>query len=185
MNDWTPLVYRGDGAWIGIMPDGRIGVGVESEGRSTLEGSGFVPMWPYLERDLSASLVEFSRSWTQLGQGGVSTPERLLELTVKSAWNSGRSYWMQLAAPWAIEMFRRPNFDQELVRELLSEMGPSVPDEPSTQDKPAPAGDSSVPDQPAPAGNPASENDQSTQDAPAQSDSGAPADDGSGGVIVK
>ena len=77
MSNWTPVVYRGDGAWIGIMPDGRIGVGVESEGRAALVSSGFVPMWPYLERDLTESLAEFSLSWGQLSQGGVSAPESM------------------------------------------------------------------------------------------------------------
>lgn len=104
------------------MPDGRIGVGVESEGRAAFEGSGFVPMWPYMERDLSESLTELSGSWVQLGQGGVSTPERLIELTVESAWKSGRSYWMQLAAPWVIEMSHREDFNQDVVRGILSEM---------------------------------------------------------------
>lgn len=122
MSNWNPVVYRGDGAWIGIMPDGRIGVGVESEGRAALASSGFVAMWPYLERDLPESLAELSRSWAQLDQGGVSTPEQLIELTVKSAWRSGRSYWMQLAAPWVIEMSRREGFDQDVVRGILREM---------------------------------------------------------------
>jgi hypothetical protein len=40
---WNPVVYRSDGAWIGVMPDGRIGVGVEEEGRAALETTGFVP----------------------------------------------------------------------------------------------------------------------------------------------
>ncbi|KJK58203.1 hypothetical protein UK12_11920 [Saccharothrix sp. ST-888] len=122
MTEWTPVVYRGDGAWIGIMPDGRIGVGVELEGRATLEGSGFVPMWPFMERDLPACLGEFSRAWESLKGGGVSTPEKLIELTVGAAWNSGRSYWMQLAAPWVVEMVKQPNFDREFIRELLGRM---------------------------------------------------------------
>ncbi|MFF1834218.1 hypothetical protein ACFVXE_08435 [Streptomyces sp. NPDC058231] len=118
-------MYRGDGAWIGIMPDGRIGVGVELEGRATLERSGFVPMWPYLERDLSACLSEFSRAWESLAEGGVSTPEKLMELTIESAWNSGRSYWMQLAVPWTIEMAQQKNFDQKFIQELLDGMANS------------------------------------------------------------
>lgn len=122
MSNWTPVMYRGDGAWIGIMPDGRIGVGVESEGRAALTGSGFVPMWPYMERDLSESLTEFSDSWEQLGQGDISTPERLIELTVESAWKSGRSYWMQVAAPWVIEMSHRKDFNQDVVRKILRQM---------------------------------------------------------------
>jgi hypothetical protein len=104
------------------MSEGLIGVGVESEGRASLVGSGFVPMWPYLERELSGVLAEFTNSWLALGQGGISTPERLIELTVESAWKSGRSYWMQLAAPWAIEMSRREGFARGVVLELLREM---------------------------------------------------------------
>ncbi|WP_405407477.1 hypothetical protein [Streptomyces decoyicus] len=122
MGKWTPVVYRGKGAWIGIMPDGRIGVGVELEGRATLEGSGFVPMWPFLERDFSECLGEFSRSWESIKDGGISTPEKLIELTVASAWNSGRQYWMRLSAPWVIEMAHRPKFDHEFIRELLGGM---------------------------------------------------------------
>ncbi|MER6765015.1 MULTISPECIES: hypothetical protein [Amycolatopsis] len=125
MTEWTPAVYRGDGAWIGIMPGGLIGAGVELEGRATLEASGFVPMWPFLERDLSACLGEFSRAWESLDGGGVPTPERLIELTVESAWNSGRPYGMLLAVPWAVEMARLPNFDREFVSELLGRMASS------------------------------------------------------------
>ncbi|WP_181803397.1 hypothetical protein [Streptomyces shenzhenensis] len=135
MTEWTPVVYRGDGAWIGIMPDGRIGVGVELEGRATLEGSGFVPMWPFMERDLSACLGEFSRAWESLDGGGVSTPEKLIELTVWAAWNSGRSYWMGLAVPWVVEMAQRPNFDHELIRELLDRMANSEVLSPDLRDQ--------------------------------------------------
>lgn len=135
MGNWTPVVYRGDGAWIGIMPDGRIGVGVESEGRSSLEGSGFVPMWPYLERDLSACLADFSHSWERLGQGGVPNPEKLIEKTVETAWKSGRSYWMELAAMWAIEMIRREEFDQKTTRTLLQEMAASEVLSPEMRDQ--------------------------------------------------
>lgn len=134
------MVYRGDGAWIGVMPDGRIGVGVESEGRSSLVGSGFVPMWPYLERDLSACLADFSRSWEHLGQGGVPTPEKLIELTVETAWKSGRSYWMELAANWAIEMVRQEGFDQEATRILLLEMAASEALSPELRDRARGAG---------------------------------------------
>src|SRR5262245_42604843 len=122
MSEWTPVVYRGDGAWIGIMPDGRIGVGVEQEGRATLEGSGFVPMWPFLERDLSSCLGDFSRTWQSFERAGVSTPEKLIELTVGSAWNSGRAYWMRLAVPWVIEMAGQSSFDHGFTGELLGEM---------------------------------------------------------------
>ncbi|WP_285490135.1 hypothetical protein [Amycolatopsis taiwanensis] len=134
MTEWTPVVYRGDGAWIGIMPDGRIGVGVELEGRATLEGSGFVPMWPFMERELSVCLGEFSRAWESLNGGGVSTPAKLIELTVGSAWNSGRPYWMQLAVPWVIEMAQQSNFDREFIQNLLGEMVDSEVLDPELRD---------------------------------------------------
>lgn len=85
------------------MPDGLIGVGVESQGRASLAGSGFVPMWPYFEGNL----------------------ERLLELTVESAWRSGRSYWMEVAARWAIQMSDWECFERVAVQELLREMASS------------------------------------------------------------
>ncbi|SEE20871.1 hypothetical protein SAMN05428945_6777 [Streptomyces sp. 2224.1] len=122
MGEWLPVVYRGDEAWIGIMPDGRIGVGVELEGRATLEDSRFVPLWPLLERHFSKCLDELSQEWDTLGKGGVSTPEKLMESTVESAWNSGRPYWMRLAALWVIEMTHSENFDPGFVREILNEM---------------------------------------------------------------
>lgn len=123
--EWNPVVYRGGGAWIGIMPGGLIGVGVELEGRATLDASGFIPMWPFMEHDLSTCLREFSRAWEALSGGGVPTPERLLELTVASAWNSGRAYWMLLAVPWTIEMARLPRFSREFTGELLGRMARS------------------------------------------------------------
>lgn len=125
MSEWIPVLYRGDGAWIGVMPNGRIGVGIESEGRASLVGSGFVPMWPYMERDLMSSLAEFESVWAQLERGGVSTPERLLELTVESAWSSRRSYWVELAALWVIEMRRQGGFDEDLVAGLIDEVASS------------------------------------------------------------
>jgi hypothetical protein len=125
MSEWVPAVYRSDGAWIGIMPNGMIGVGVEHEGRATLEGSKFVPMWHFLEKELSECLDAFSRAWESLKKGGVSTPERLIELTVESAWNSGRTHWMRLAVPWAIEMAHKENFDRRFVREIVDTMAHS------------------------------------------------------------
>ncbi|MBM7813902.1 hypothetical protein [Saccharothrix algeriensis] len=127
MSGWTPVVYRGDGAWIGVMSGGRIGVGVEPEGRATLVGSGFVPMWPFMEGKLSACLDAFSRVWESFDGCDVSTPEELIESTVASAWASGRSYWMELAVPWVIEMAqaREGGFDRKLVHELLDGMAES------------------------------------------------------------
>jgi len=97
-------------------------------------------MWPYLERDLSACLADFSRSWEFLGQGGVPTPEKLIELTVEAAWKSGRPYWMELAAIWAIEMIRREGFSQEAARMLLLEMAASEALSPELRDQARRAG---------------------------------------------
>lgn len=119
MGEWVPVIYRGDGAWIGVMPSGEIGVGIEVEGRATLEGSRFIPMWPFLERDFSECLSEISRLGESLTKGGTPTPKKIIELTVVSAWKSGRPYWMRRSVPWAIEMVQRPDFDTEAVGEML------------------------------------------------------------------
>jgi hypothetical protein len=107
------------------MSDGRLGVGVETQERASLDGSGFVPMWPYMERDLSATLTTFTRAWPRLDQGDVQTPQALLLRTVETAWRSGRSYWMHLAALWALDMVGREGFDQPVLRGLLSDMAAS------------------------------------------------------------
>ncbi|MEV4601141.1 hypothetical protein AB0K15_27540 [Amycolatopsis sp. NPDC049253] len=102
------------------MPEEMLGIGTEDEGRATLEGSGYVAMWPFLERSLDACLDEFSRSWHLLGGHGVSSPHRLVELTVASACERRRPYWMALAVPWLIRMAPLPSFDSRLVSDLLS-----------------------------------------------------------------
>ncbi|GCD99243.1 hypothetical protein EHYA_06957 [Embleya hyalina] len=79
---WRPVLPRGNGAWIGILASGRIGVGVAGEGRASLEGSGFVPMWPFMERGLSECLGEFRVRWDALADGGIASPERLFESLV-------------------------------------------------------------------------------------------------------
>ncbi|MER7818564.1 hypothetical protein [Streptomyces sp. NPDC096153] len=135
MGEWIPVVYRGDGAWIGIMPDGALGVGVETEGRATLEGSDFAPMWPFLERNVSDCLAKFSRTWESLEEGGVPTPEKLIELTVRSAWMSGRPYWMRLAVPWVVDMADRSGFDPRFMREMLGEMMHSEVVSPELRDR--------------------------------------------------
>ncbi|GGK85882.1 hypothetical protein [Streptomyces flaveus] len=135
MEEWIPVIYRGDGAWIGVMPGGEIGVGTEVEGRATLEGSRFIPMWPFLERDFSECLSEFSRLGEFLTKGGTSTPKKLIELTVGSAWKSGRPYWMRLAVPWVIEMVQRSDFDAEAMGKILGEMLDSEIVEPEMRER--------------------------------------------------
>jgi hypothetical protein len=119
---WVPLVYRGDGAWIGVMPDGEIGVGVETEGRASLEAAGYVPMWPFMERRLADCLDQLRQVWGNFKGSADMTPTKLIELTLTSAWTSGRQYWMQLAASWIIEMSQDPNFDPRYVRKMAEVM---------------------------------------------------------------
>lgn len=120
---WQPVIYRGDGAWIGVTADGRLGVGVDTEERSSLVGAGFTPMWPFMEgRRVADCLAEFSARWRQLANGGISSPERLLELTMESAWRSGRPYWMRSAAAWAGQMAGVPGFDRRVIEEVIHEM---------------------------------------------------------------
>jgi hypothetical protein len=119
---WLPLIYRADGAWIGVMPGGQIGVGVETEGRATLQDSGYVPLWPFMERGLSDCLRELYRVWGQLEGRGFACPGAVVELTVSSAWESGRPYWMRLAASWVVEMAERSIFSLEFLRDILNKM---------------------------------------------------------------
>jgi hypothetical protein len=117
--EWNPLIESGDGAWIGVMASGEIGVGVLEEERASLVASKYIPMWAFMERDLSVCLDKLRQAWGQLGGRGVSAPEELVERTVRSAWSSGRPYWMQLAATWMLEMTRMPEFDRTVVRDIL------------------------------------------------------------------
>ncbi|MEW2507144.1 hypothetical protein ACQPXB_40320 [Amycolatopsis sp. CA-161197] len=101
------------------MPEGTLGIGTADEARATLERSGYVAMWPFLETSLEACLDEFSRSWHLLGGHGVSSPQRLVELTVASACKRRRPYWMALAVAWLVRMASLPHFDARLVSDLL------------------------------------------------------------------
>lgn len=125
MGDWIPVVPRSDGAWIGIMPDGEIGVGVESEGRASLKSSSFIPMWPFLERPLDEFAELFTRSWDAFAGREPATPEKLVEATVSSAWSSGRGYWMKLAAERVLEMRKRSAFGAGFLVTMIDEMAES------------------------------------------------------------
>ncbi|MGV9564327.1 hypothetical protein [Streptomyces sp. NPDC003480] len=119
MGDWTPVLKSSYDSWLGVMPNGMLGVGKADEGRVTLEGSGYVAMWPFLERSLADCLDDFTSSWNLLGGHGVSTPQKLVELTVKSAFRRGRPYWMALAVQWLTQMAQMPGFDSQLVFDML------------------------------------------------------------------
>ncbi|WP_344175109.1 hypothetical protein [Kribbella lupini] len=122
MGEWQPLICRGDGAWIGLMPDGQIGVGVEGEARASLQAAGYVPLWPFLENELSECLENLYGVWDRLEGRGFAGPETLVQETVVTAWSSGRPYWMQLSASWVPAMVRRPGFDPNFLREIIAEM---------------------------------------------------------------
>ncbi|WP_405058264.1 hypothetical protein OG474_36765 [Kribbella sp. NBC_01505] len=122
MSEWVPLVYRSDSAWIGVMPDGQIGSGVEGEGRASLKQSNFIAMWPFMERDLSECLDRFTKVWAQFGGVDVPTPQKLAELTVETAWGSGRQYWMRCAAGWVLQMAERMDFEPHDVRRTAGQM---------------------------------------------------------------
>lgn len=44
MGDWRPVLRSSYDSWLGVMPNGKLGVGKEAEGRVTLEGSDYVVM---------------------------------------------------------------------------------------------------------------------------------------------
>lgn len=125
MGKWVPLIYRGDRAWIGAMPGGEIGVGVEAEGRAFLKASGYIPMWPFMERSLSDCLDELHRAWEKIEEGGAPSAESLVEMTVSSAWASGRQYWMQLSASWVVEMAQSSTLDRQFIQEIVGRMSKS------------------------------------------------------------
>jgi len=79
-------------------------------------------MWPYLEQDLSDCLDPFARAWTSFDGVDVTSPEKLVELTVEKAWGSGREYWMRCASTWVSQMAKLPNFGSRTIRDLASRM---------------------------------------------------------------
>lgn len=104
------------------MPDGEIGVGTESEARASLKDSGFVAMWPFLERPLDEFADLFTCSWPAFAGREPATPEELVEATVSSAWSSRSQYWMSLAAERALEMGERSAYDPAFLTTIVREM---------------------------------------------------------------
>jgi hypothetical protein len=121
MGDEGPHVL----SWLGVMPDGKLGVGKFDEGRVSLETSNFVVAWPLLERDFRDVYMQLSESWGELEGNSIETPEKLMECILSSAWASGRKYWMQLCLPWALRMGQADGFDANLLRAVLSSMSRS------------------------------------------------------------
>jgi hypothetical protein len=91
---WVPVMKTSYDSWLGVMPDGRLGVGKYDEGRVSLEESNWVVAWPLLGLDLERCLAELQNSWPALGDHGVPNPERFVELLAGSACRRGRPYWM-------------------------------------------------------------------------------------------
>ncbi|MGP9020341.1 hypothetical protein ACT1U9_18310 [Streptomyces sp. BR1] len=104
------------------MPNGEMGVGIEAEGRVSLKASGFTPMWPFMEQGLSECLQNLRSAWTARPVAGLPRPESLIEETVRSAWASGRPYWMHLSVSWVTEMVDDLGFDRQIIRDLVVEM---------------------------------------------------------------
>jgi hypothetical protein len=122
---WKPVLSTSYDSWLGVMPDGRLGVGKFDEGRVALRDSNFVVAWPFLERDFLECHAELSEAWGELGEGDIETPEKLMESILDSAWSSRRTYWMQLCLPWALGMAQSDGFDTELIRTILRAMADS------------------------------------------------------------
>ncbi|MCD0447521.1 hypothetical protein LO763_28290 [Glycomyces sp. A-F 0318] len=101
---WTPALYRSDGAWIGRMPDGRLGVGTEIEPRVCIADAELIPMWPFMEQPLQTCLDDFSTCWAELITLEYATPLELLSRTLTSAQQSNSPYWRQLAESWLAQM---------------------------------------------------------------------------------
>jgi hypothetical protein len=101
---WTPVLYRSDGAWIGRMPDGRLGVGTETQARASIADAKLIPMWPFMEQPLQTCLDDFSACWAELATLEYSTPLELLSRTMTSAQQSNSPYWRHLAESWLVQM---------------------------------------------------------------------------------
>lgn len=101
---WKPVLYRSNGAWIGRMPDGRLGVGTETEARASIADAKLIPMWPFMERPLQTCLDDFSACWAELATQEYSTPLELLSSTLTSAQQSHSPYWRHLAESWLLQM---------------------------------------------------------------------------------
>ena len=122
---WIPVLESSYDSWLGLMPDGRLGVGKFHEGRVALVDSKFVVAWPFLGRDFSEFRAQLSRNWSELGEGDIEKPELLMQEIVSSAWSSCRPHWMRMCLPWILEMADSVDFDKKFVRAILDSMSKS------------------------------------------------------------
>jgi hypothetical protein len=122
VGQWKPVIYRGDGAWIGRMTSGMIGVGTVDEERSSIVEASLRPMWPFMERDLAECLSEFQPRWTELHSIEHPTLHGLLSETIKTGWQSGSPYWMQRAARWLVQAATLPGFDLDELDSVRTQM---------------------------------------------------------------
>lgn len=122
MHQWRPVIERGDGAWIGRMVDGRLGVGVLGEERVSLGQANMVPMWPFMERPLADCLGEFSRHWTDLSPEEFRSPSHLLSTVIGSARRSWSPYWRERAAQWLRQAAEMQGFDSSELESVRSEV---------------------------------------------------------------
>ncbi|BCJ52196.1 hypothetical protein Asp14428_36710 [Actinoplanes sp. NBRC 14428] len=119
---WRPVIYRGDGAWIGLLASGELGVGTQSEERASLEAAGMRPMWPFMEKSLPECRDQFDSHWSELRTPAFPAIDSLFSVTISTAWNSGSQYWMLRAANWLVEFARTPGFERSILTEVRDEM---------------------------------------------------------------
>ncbi|MFF0123371.1 hypothetical protein ACFYP0_25310 [Micromonospora arida] len=122
MDNWKPVIYRGDGAWIGRMKSGELGVGTEEEVRASLKAAGLRPMWPFMERGLEEFRAEFGLRWGELRTPEFPKLDQLIAATIGTAWRSGSEYWMILSARWLVEGGQVAQFERSLLVETRAEM---------------------------------------------------------------
>lgn len=122
MSTWKPVVYRGDGAWIGRMASGELGVGTENEERASLKAAGVRPMWPFLEKGMMECCDQFKARWDELRSPDFPTLDALISATIETAWRSGSRYWMLLSVNWLAEVGRTAVAEHSLLAEVRIEM---------------------------------------------------------------
>jgi hypothetical protein len=126
MNEWRPILDRGDGVWIGVVAGNALGVGSPTAVSKRITNDNYIPLWPLLESELDETLTRLTATWRELSASGVDAPASLALLVVKSALDGDRPYWVELSARWLVGMTHDDRFDQRLVRELLARIAASA-----------------------------------------------------------
>jgi hypothetical protein len=125
MGEWSPVLDRGDGVWLGVVDGGGLGVGSRETVSRRVTADSYVPLWPFLEGGLNETLAQVTVSWGELSASGLDSPESLLELVVSSAIDGGRPYWVELSVRWLAGMASIAAFDREFVADSLQRVAES------------------------------------------------------------